>query len=180
MTKTERDALTSLVKQRFRLLRQDIEVRKAEMIVDLDRRLDGQFAAAAKAWDDAMYQIQLARDECNRQVNDHLRGYCAQVGADYPDKSDYSMVEVRGYLNPIPGQRQTARRTAMADIDAVEAKARYELARVENQLLTDLLTDALESSDAKVFMARIPAVSTLMVPTARLAELIGPDLPEGS
>lgn len=176
MTKTERDALTSLVKQRFRLLRQDIEVRKAEMIADLDRRLDTQFAAAAKSWDDTMYQIQLARDECNRQVNDHLRSYCATIGHEYPDKADYNMVEIRAFLNPVPGQRLTAKKQAMTDIDAVEAKARYELARVENQLLTDLLTDALESNDAKVFMARIPAVSALMVPTARLAELIGPDM----
>jgi hypothetical protein len=61
----------------------------------------------------------------------------------------------------------------MRDIDAVEARARHELATTENNLLTELLSATLESAEAQAFMARIPTVSSLMVPTARLAELVG-------
>jgi hypothetical protein len=175
MTKAERDALTTLVRQRFKLLRHDIEVRKAEMIADLDRRLAEQFSSADKAWNDGLFVIEQARDECNRKVNDVLRQFCATIGHDYPRKHDLSMVGIQGFANPIPERRRAARVQALRDIDAVEAKARHELSVTENRLLTDLLTTGLQSVEAQQFIGRIPEISSLMIPTARLAELLGPD-----
>lgn len=174
MTKTERDALTSLVRQRFKLLRHDIEVRKAEMVADLDRRLSEQFAPAEKAWNDGLFVIEQARDECNRKVNDVLRQFCATIGHDYPEKHDLSMTGIQGFANPIPERRRAARLQALRDTDALEAKARHELSVTENRLLTDLLTGGLESAEAREFIGRIPEASSLMIPTARLAELLGP------
>jgi hypothetical protein len=174
MTKTEREALTSLVKQRFKLLRHDIDVRKTEMIAELSVQLDRQFAAGEKAWNDALFLIGQARDECNRAVNTIMRGFTESIGEEWPVTHDVDMVVVQGYSPPFQRQRHTARKQALADIDAMEARARHELARQENALLTDLLTGALQSADAQAFMARIPQVSDLMVPAARIAEIVGP------
>lgn len=173
MTKAERDALTSLVRQRFKLLRHDIDVRKAEMIADLERRLAAQFTKADKDWDDAQFLIKEAADECNRKVNDVYRQFSVSVGSEYPEKADYSLVSIHDVKNPIPGRKFVARKQALADIDAVEAQALHQLARTENDLLTDLLTGGLESADARAFIARIPSASALMVPAASLAALVG-------
>jgi hypothetical protein len=174
VNKTERTALISLVKQRFKLLRHDITVRKAEMLAELEARLDAQFAAHVKAWDDAQAVIDLARDEANRKANDVLRQVCQQIGQDYPVSSDHPIIYIRSIGNPIPARRAAARSQALAEIEAVEARARHELDTAENQLLTDLLTEALESAEAHQFLGLIPTVSTLMIPTGRLAALVGP------
>lgn len=174
MTKAERDSLISLVKGRFKLLRHDIETRKKEMIAELGQRLDQQFAAPEKEWDDAQFLIKEARDECNRKVNDLLRTLCQKIGQEYPERSDYDVVVVRDVGNPIPGRKDAARRQALKDIEAVEQNARHELAVAENELLTELLTGSLESAEARAFVNRIPSVSALMIPTARLAALVGP------
>jgi hypothetical protein len=174
MTKAERDALTSLVRQRFKLLRHDIEVRKAEMIAELETRLKDQFSAAEKSWNDSLFLIGQARDECNRAVNNIMRDFTTSIGEEWPDKHDVSMVTVAGYAPPFPQQKQAARRKALTEIEAVEKSARHELARAENDLLTELLTGALASEDSRAFMNRIPTASALMVPTSALAALVGP------
>lgn len=174
MTKGDRDALRSLIKQRFNLLRRDVEVRRAEMIADLDRRLDDQFAPHVKAWDDALFLIQQARDECNRAANSALRDVCKAVGHDYPTDIDYDLVVVRDVGNPIPVRKKAARTQAFADIEAITKQALHELASTENALLTDLLTSGLETAEAREFIDRIPTVSTLMIPTARLTAIVGP------
>jgi hypothetical protein len=180
MTKAERDALTSLVRQRFKLLRQDIAARKAEMIADLDRRLNDQFGQAEKAWSDSLFLIEQARDECNRKANDVYRQVAKSVGGEYPDTADYSLVTIHEVKNPIPGRKAAARRQALADIDAVESRAHHELARTENDLLTDLLTRGLETAEAREFINRVPTASALMVPTSALAALVGPLDDEGT
>jgi hypothetical protein len=173
MTKAERDALTSLVRQRFKLLRHDIEVRKTEMIADLERRLNEEFASSVKAWDETHFLLEQARDECNRKINDILRQCCASIGHEYPVKHDMALVQIREVGNPIPARKAEARRQALRDIEAIEAKARHDLSVTENRLLTDLLTSGLASAEARDFLGRIPEVSALMIPTARLAELLG-------
>lgn len=169
ITKAERQQLATLVRQRFKVLRADVAARKAELELELRERVAARFAAQDKQYQDVMYLVRQAADEANRKANDILRG-CG-LWEDYPTKSDYEIVMVR----PIGSPRTDRGRLINQGSAAIEAQVKnalLELDRKENELLTQLLVDALESDAAKGFLAQIPIVSSL-VPADRLLALVG-------
>lgn len=168
MNKTERDALRSLLRSRFKVLRADVAAREAELLANLDCQLDERFAAEEGRYDDLMYQAQLAIDETNRKLNDigrELHGVDA-----WGKKTDRKLVMSAGIESPVKAKRSAARREAVQAIRARVERANLELQRQENDLIIELMTGVLESAEAKAFFDRIPKVSEL-VPAYRLAEL---------
>lgn len=45
ITKAERGELRTLIRQRFKVLRSDVEARRAELVAELERRIAAKFAA---------------------------------------------------------------------------------------------------------------------------------------
>lgn len=167
ITKGERTELRSLIRQRFRVLRADIDARKAELLAELEQRIDAKYAEWDKAWADAMYLIEEAAREANRKANDVLRGLDIEE-LDLEGK-DYSIVYTRAINKPGRG-RTKLRQTGQARIEAQVKAAYLQLDRQEADLLTRLVAGALESDDARAFLGEIPSVSAL-VPADRLLEL---------
>lgn len=169
ITKAERAELRTLIRQRFRVLRADVEARKAELKAEVEERITVKYAAADKAWADAMYLIDEAKREANRKVNDILRGLDLE---EYDFDKEYDVVVVRQIVKPVK-QRAALRSESGARIDAQVKAALLELDRQEAELLTRLVVDALESEAARAFLSQIPTVSSL-VPAGRLLALVGP------
>lgn len=152
---------------RIKVLRADIEARRRELYLDIDAQLDREYEADIKAWDDLQFIIGEAVDEANRKVNDLYRQhYSREV---WGEKTDKRLVTA---VAPEAPQRQQNRKTysRRAEVDATVATAFVELDRREADLLEELATGALESAEAREFLARIPKVSEL-VPASRLEEL---------
>lgn len=168
MTKTERDELRRLLRSRFKVLRADVQARKAEMMTDLEARVEAEFVAADVAYDDAMVLVKLAVDEANRRVNDICRDLYGRE--QWGDKYDRVLVQSSTLPRPGVSERRERRLNGAAEIDKQVARALVELERRENELLTQLATSALESAEAQAFFNRIPSVSEL-VPAYRLAEI---------
>jgi len=173
ITKGERAELRSLIRARFKVLRDDVLVRESELKVELQEHIRQQFAAADKAWADLAVVVHEAVGEANRRVNDAVRGL---VGRDaWPHDRmlihPYDIGQIRGSA----GQHTGAARLELwnngtAKITATVKAAQLELNRKEVELLTRLAAGVLESEEARAFLAEIPTVSSL-VPATRLLEL---------
>jgi hypothetical protein len=167
ITKGERAELRSLIRQRFKVLRADVNQRQAELGAELLTRVNTKFAEADKAWSDAMYLIEEAAREANRKANDILRTLNLD-GFDL-DGRDYQLIQSRPINKPTQERNQLHREGA-ARIDAQIKSALLQLDRQEADLLTRLIAGALESEEARAFLGEIPTVSAL-VPADRLLEL---------
>lgn len=167
ITKGERSELRSLIRQRFKVLRADVEARRAELMVELQSRITARFADEDKAWDDAMFLIQETVKEANRKANDVLRDVWPEK---YTDTSrEYSLVQAQAVAKPTQ-ERRTLHGDGVARIDAQVKGAFLTLDRQEAELLTRLVAGAIESDEARAFLGEIPTVSAL-VPADRLLEL---------
>lgn len=167
MNKTERDELRRLIRARFKVLRSDVEQRKAELLVELDSEIAARFADVDKQWRDAAFVIEKIRLEANGQINQVYRDL---IGKDeYGTAADHNLVSIRHIGQP-HNNRGHMRNRGLQQIEARCKAALLELERREVELLTDLATSALESAEARQFMGRIPTVSEL-VPRARLQEI---------
>jgi hypothetical protein len=170
ITKGERAELRSLIRQRFKVLRADVEQRKAELVAELESRIAAKFADDDKAWSDAMFLIAEAVREANRKANDVLRTVWAEQ---YDDASkEYEVVVSKTVAKPTR-ERTALRREGTTRIEAQVKAALLQLDRQEADLLTRLVAGALESDEARAFLGEIPTVSAL-VPADRLLELVGP------
>lgn len=167
ITKGERAELRTLIRQRFKVLRADIEARHAELASELQQRITARYADEDKAWSDAMYLIEEAAREANRKANDVLRGLNLD-GLDL-DGKDYVIIGARS-INKPTRERSKLHHEGNARIDVQVKAALLQLDRAENDLLTRLVVGALESDEARGFLAEIPTVSAL-VPADRLLEL---------
>lgn len=172
MSKAEREELRRLLRSRFKVLQGDVAARQAELEVELGQQVEAEFAAADRAYDDAMYRIRLAVDEANRTANDIGRELWGRDK--WGDKHDRKVVVALPIDRPGNGERHQRTVEGKAEILRRVKAAMLELDRQENQLLTELATSALESADARAFFARIPSVSEL-VPAYRLRELTEQD-----
>ncbi len=169
ITKGERAELRSLIRQRFKVLRAEVEARRAELAVELEERITARFAAEDKAWADGMYLIKEAAREANRKANDILRG----LDIDAMDTSlEYDIVGFRGIAKPT-AERNVLLKNGTKRIEAQVKAALLQLDGQEADLLTRLVSTGLESDEARAFLGEIPTVSAL-VPAARLLELVGP------
>lgn len=167
MNKTERIELRGIIRRRMKVLRADIEARRRELYLDIDAQLDREYEADVKQWDDLQFLVGQARDEANRKVNDLYRQHYGREV--WGDKADKALVSVQAPAGP-KRERTIEKTQRRARVDATVAAAYVEMDRREADLLEELATGALESAEAKEFLARIPKVSEL-VPASRLEEL---------
>src|SRR5690242_16505568 len=167
ITKGERIELRSLIRQRFKVLRADVKAREAELIAELEGRIESRFAAEDKEWADAIFLIEEAAREANRKANDILRGLSITL----PDRgqSELRVIQARHIVQPRQ-ERTELSRAGQARIAAQVRTALLQLDRQEADLLTQLAVGSLESEEARAFLGEIPTVSAL-VPSDRLLQL---------
>ena len=166
ITKTERVELKSLVRQQFKVLREEINARRTELIAQAERDVVERYAARDAQWEDVLHEVGEAEREANRRINDALYRH----GFVQRESSERSWVSVKLQNDPPDGGRMELRREAHARIRAQVDSALMELNRREADTLRDLAVGALESEEARAFLTSIPTVGDL-VPAIRLAEL---------
>lgn len=162
ISRTERAELKTIVRSQFKVLRQEIEQRKAEVIADAEHQIADSYADEDERWSRAASLAHEAVLEANLKVNAAYRELI-------PEHAE--SLYVVGRLPARPARKRVMlRQEAAARIGAQVEGALLRLARQEADLIRDLAMGALESAEARQFLASIPAVSEL-VPVARLAEL---------
>lgn len=166
MTRAERTELQQVVRLRFRVLREEVKERKAELMATLETQVTEHFRDADKTWEDACYEIQQVVLTCNRGVNDVLYKY----GYSTKDGSEREYVRPPSFQDPSEKMRYRFRVEAVARIEQQVKAALVNLDRMEADLRERLTVGVLESDAAKAFFAQIPTVGEL-VPAARLEEI---------
>jgi len=168
ITKSERAELRSLIRQRFKVLRAEIEQRRAELLVELEQGITERFAEEDKAWADAAFLIEEAVREANRKANDVMRGLLGQAWPVHHDKGIVGTIT--SAIERPTQERRSLRYNGQQRISAQVQAAYLKLSQQEADLLTRLASGALESAEARAFLGEIPTVSSL-VPAVRLLEL---------
>jgi hypothetical protein len=167
ISQAERRELRSLVRQRVKVLRAEVDQRRAELDVELEQAITERFADEDKAWADAMFIIDEAAREANRKANDVMR----ELRGDAWPKHDVNVVGLYTPATERPtNERRTLRYEGQRRIQAQVQAAYLKLSQQEADLLTRLAMDVLESAEARSFLVDIPTVSSL-VPSVRLLEL---------
>jgi hypothetical protein len=160
MTKTEREVLGHLVRERARLGKTMAEQRSAEMLADAEANLSAIYDIDHEAWRDLTATAAAAV----RKADEQVARRCREMGI--PERFRPSL-EVRWYErgeNAHKERRAELRLAIKAKIAALQAQAvtRIDLAKVEE--LTLLAQDGLETEAAQSFLAAMPTPAALMPP----------------
>jgi hypothetical protein len=168
ITQAERRELRSVVRQQFKVLRSEVEQRRAELVAEAAEQVRRRYAAADKQVDDLNWKISEIVDQANKDIRDAVKA-CGDA-EDSAGRWGWS-----GAIQPPrvmrKGEDRFSLNTALTTgIDATAHEALLRLSRQEADLLRQLALGALESEEARAFLASIPSVSEL-VPASRLQEL---------
>jgi len=167
ITPGERRELRSVVRGQFKVLRAEVKRReqelKGEVETELLTRYREQDAAIAEAGREA-YRIRQDALRALAVVADALRDQHPDLTVDV--SMSYQGPEVRAANH----NRAQLHRALMASIPNRVGDAQLNLDRGENDLLRQLSTGALESTEARGFLNTIPTVGEL-VPRVRLNEI---------
>lgn len=170
MTKGERDELRRLLRQRFKVLRAEVEQRRLELAAEAAQRVQERYTGVDKLVDDVNGRIASIVDSAHREIRDLMSGI--------PDEQLTQLVWVghtgNRMLPPQVGPKREDRFTLKAalttGIDAHVHTALVKLDRQEADLMERLVIGVIESKEAREFLRSIPTVAEL-VPATRLAEL---------
>jgi hypothetical protein len=170
MSKSEREDLQRLVRQREKVLKSAAKQRSAELLADFENQMGSEFsfdddATWAKAANDAKHEV--------AKVQRIIAQRCRELGI--PDRFAPNLEirwRARGYDNLIDKRKAELRRMATTQIQAIEQKVITDieincLAAQEAIALAGLTSEA-----ARGFIEKLPSIETLM-PALSYAEVAG-------
>jgi len=165
ITKGERAELRSIVRQQFRVLKDEVAQRHAELDADIDLQVAEQWAER----DARLSALRQAIEQITDEANTKLRALLAE----HPDRDHlrvqrFAPAEVSRW--EADQVRHKMRAAAKSELQARVGAAMVKLGRQEADLLRQLAVGALETDEARSFLGSIPSVSEL-VPATRLIEL---------
>jgi hypothetical protein len=166
MTKSERDDLIKITRERGRIAKGQIEAVKAELAADVEKKLSEEFSARDKMWAQALEVAEQAVAHANAQI----ARVCDERGvpAEFRPSVDI-MWSARG-RNMDPRRRGELRKLADARIDAIAKQAKLTIDAQVADVAANLLAGGLTSDAAREFLNTMPDPRSLM-PTIELAEL---------
>jgi len=167
MPASERRELRSVIRQQFKVLRAEVDQRRAELAAEAAEKVRQKYAASDKQVDDLNWRIEQIIDQANKDVRDAVKKVQGESEAGTWTWSGAVRAPHIAHRNE---DRYALNGALTAGIDAQAKAALLTLERQEADLLRQLAMDALDSDEAKAFLARIPTVAEL-VPASRLLEI---------
>jgi hypothetical protein len=158
ISKTERAELRSIVKGKFKVLRAEVDERRAEMYADIEIQVAKHFAGEDVAWEGFLHVCYEAQMEANRAINDARRAGGFDEGE---GEYEHNYVTVRVGAKPVH-KRAEMKAIAQTQVDTQVRTAILRLDRQEQELLEQLSVGALESEAAQTFLSSIPKVGDLV------------------
>lgn len=167
ITQAERRELRSVIRAQFKVLRGEVEQRRKELAAEAAEQVRRRYAAADKCVDDLNWRIEQIVDQANKDIRDAVKA----VQGDSDGGTWAWSGPVRAPRVAHEREDRYALTGALSTgIDAQARSALLTLERQEADLLRQLALGALESEEARAFLASIPSVGEL-VPASRLREI---------
>jgi hypothetical protein len=167
MPAAERRELRTVVRTQFKVLRAEVEQRRAELAAEGAEKVRQKYAASDKQVDDLNWRIEQIVDQANKDVRDAVK---AVQGESEAGTWTWSGAMRAPHIAHRGEDRYALNGALAAGIDAQAKQALLTLERQEADLLRQLALDALDSDEARAFLGRIPTVAEL-VPASRLLEI---------
>lgn len=158
MTKSERDELAKILKARARLANRVVEQRAAELLANAERQL----AAEYKITDNAWRELTTTAQQAVREADAEIARRCRVLGIPEEFRPGLALSWYRRGENADKDRRAELRRVALTRIDAMAKSARVTIETTALDGLTQLAAGALESAEARKFLASMPTVEVLM------------------
>jgi hypothetical protein len=167
ITAAERRELRSVIRAQFKVLRGEVEQRRKELAAEAAEQVRRRYADADKQVDDLNWKIEQITNQANKDIRDAVK---AAQG-----DSDGGQWNWSGAIRAPQVSHRREDRYALSSAlgTGIEAQAHAALLTLERQeadLLRQLALGALESDEAREFLASIPTVGEL-VPASRLQEI---------
>ena len=167
MPAAERRELRTVVRTQFKVLRAEVDQRRAELVAEAAEKVRQKYAASDKQVDDLNWRIEQIVDQANKDVRDAVKAVQGESEAGTWTWSGAIRAPHVAHRNE---DRYALNGALTAGIDAQAKQALLTLERQEADLLRQLALDALDSDEARAFLGRIPTVAEL-VPASRLLEI---------
>jgi hypothetical protein len=160
MTRTEREDLQRLVRQREKVLKSAAKQRSAELLADFVNQMGQEYSFDQdEVWAQAAKAVE--REVAKAQAQ--IAARCRDLGIPERFAPTVSMTwHHRGYENSIASRRGELLRMARTKIDALEQKAFVEIEASCLGAQTHLALAGCTSDMARTFVENLPAVDTLM------------------
>ncbi len=160
MTKSERDDLQRLVRQREKVLKSNAKLRSKELLADFENEM-----AAEYAFDDDTVWAQAAKaaEVEVAKAQKRVAARCLELGIPerFAPSLDLSWNH-RGYDNRLEKRRIELRRVAETRVEAIGQRAVVDIETASTKLQSDIAVAGLTSEIARTFVARLPTVESLM------------------
>ena len=159
MTKSERDDLVRLIKQRERVAKTAAEQRSAAMLAEFEQKISATHAFNTNEVWKAAVDVSI---EAARKANDEVKAEATRLGI--PEEFQPSLIfswSRRGE-NEYLSRREELRRVAKSEIAALEKMAMVEIETKSVQAQTEIIANGLSSSDAIAFLEKLPPIETMM------------------
>ncbi len=160
MTKSEREDLQRLVRQREKVRKSAAKLRSSKLLADFENTMAAEFSFDDDAvWAEAAKAAQAEVAKAQRRV----AARCRELGI--PEKFAPSLGLTwrnRGYDNALKERRDELRRVAKSRIDALEKEALVHIEQASVEAQTDLAIAGLTSEAAQDFITRLETIESLM------------------
>jgi hypothetical protein len=170
MTRSEREDLQRLVRQREKVLKSAAKQRSSELIADFENQMGSEYSfdqdeVWAKATESAEREVKKAQAQ--------VAARCRELGI--PDRFAPNLSLQwchRGYDNLIGRRKAELRRMAQTQIEAIERKAVTEIELSCLKAQEEIAVAGLTSDAARHFIDALPSIERLM-PVLSFAEVSG-------
>jgi hypothetical protein len=170
MTRSERDDLQRLIRQREKVQVSAAKQRSAEILADFENQLAAEFRFDDDdAWAEAAKEAQREVDKAQSRIEQR----CRELGIPREFAPGLSLSwRHRGYGSSLAARREELRRMAEAEVEALERQAIVRIQQASVEAQTELAVAGLTTEAAREFVAKLPIVESLM-PALSYRELAG-------
>src|SRR5262245_12243097 len=156
MSRSEREDLQRLVRQREKVLKSAAKLRSAELLADFENQMGQEYAFDQDAvWEKAEKIAEAAVIKAEKQV----AARCRELGI--PEQCSPSLElrwHARGYGNTLEKRRAELRRMAQTQVEALERKAFVDIEQSCLNAQTQLAISGLTSDAARQFIEQVPCI----------------------
>jgi hypothetical protein len=174
MTKSEREDLQRLVRQREKVLKSAAKQRSTEALADFENQMGQEYS-----FDDDHVWAEAAKiaNATVSKAQEQIKVRCREIGI--PDRFAPSISlgwHHRGYGNSLKERRDELRKMAQTAVEAQEQKAKTQIELSCLNAQEKLALAGLTSDAARGFIEALPSIADLM-PRLSFAEIAGESKP---
>ena len=159
MTRTEREELKRLARERARVAKADAARRTADLKAMFERQVVTLYDYNRDdVWKAAVEEARKAAEAAQEQIAKR----CVELGipAEFAPSIDFSWVGRGKYM--VEMETADLRRAAYKQIEAMERTAKHEIDRKALEIQTELVAAGMTSERAIEFLSSMPSVDSLM------------------